>query len=78
MQYLAWVQDASRHLPASDLFWPRASAGDYLQPMVAVSGGLTALGVAPWLALLVWKPVAVGAIFYALRAFYRRVLPGRT
>ncbi|PZS10135.1 MAG: hypothetical protein DLM64_09220 [Solirubrobacterales bacterium] len=76
MQYLAWVQDASRHLLASDLFWPRSSAGDYLQPMVALSGGLAALGVAPWLALLVWKPVAVGAMFYALRAFYRRVLPG--
>lgn len=77
MQYLAWVQDASRHLLVSDLFGLRATPHDYLQPMVAVSGGLTALGMAPWLALLVWKPVGVGAIFFAVRTYCRRVLATR-
>lgn len=77
MQYLAWVQDASRHFLVSDLFVLRASAHDYLQPMVTISGGLVALGMAPWLALLVWKPVVLIAIFMALRACYHRVLAGR-
>jgi hypothetical protein len=77
MQYLAWVQDASRHVLVSDLFVLRATPHDYLQPMVVISGGLTALGMAPWLALLVWKPVAVAATFFAVRAYCRRALPTR-
>jgi hypothetical protein len=44
--------------------------------MVAFSGGLVALGMAPWLAQLVWKPVAVIAIFVAARAYYHRALAG--
>src|SRR5205807_7768722 len=50
---------------------------DYLQPMVALSGGLVALGMAPWLALLIWKPVAVAAIFFAVRAYSHRLFAGR-
>jgi hypothetical protein len=75
MQYLAWVQDASHHVLVSDLFTLRSTPHDYLQPMVAISGGLTAAGMAPWLALLVWKPVALGAIFFAVRAYCRSALP---
>jgi hypothetical protein len=77
MQYLAWIRDASRHLFVSDLFALRPTSHDYLQPMVAASGGLAALGVAPWLALLVWKPAAVVAIFFAVRAYMRRLFRGR-
>ena len=77
MQYLAWVQDASRHVLVSDLFVLRGTPHDYLQPMIAISGGLVALGMSPWLALLVWKPVAVIAIFVAVRACCHRALAGR-
>ncbi len=77
MQYLAWVQDASRHFLVSDLFVLRGTAHDYLQPMVAISGGFVALGVAPWLALLVWKPVVLIAMFLALRVCYHRLLAGK-
>jgi hypothetical protein len=77
MQYLAWVQDASHHVLASDLFGFRTSPHDYLEPMLAISGGLSAAGVAPWLALLLWKPVAVVAAFFAVRAYCRRALPSR-
>lgn len=76
MQYLAWIRDASHHGLASDLFVLRPTAHDYLQPLVAISGGLAALGVAPWLALLLWKPVAVVALFIAVRAYCRRALTG--
>lgn len=74
MQYLAWVRDASHHVLASDLFMLPASSHDYLQPMLAISGGLTAAGMAPWLSLLIWKPVALVAIFLAVRAYCRDAL----
>jgi hypothetical protein len=76
LQYLAWIKDASHHLLVSNLFVLRPSPADYFQPAVAISGGLTALGVAPWLSLLLWKPVAVLAFFFAVRAYARRSLAG--
>ncbi len=77
LTYLAWTRDASRHVLVSDLFVPWPTPHDYLQPMVAISGGLVALGMAPWLALLLWKPIAVAALFFAVRAYCRRMLAGR-
>ena len=67
MQYLAWIKDASHHFLVSNLFVLRDTPADYFQPAVVISGGLTALGVAPWLSLLLWKPVAVIAFFFAVR-----------
>src|SRR5438105_2348822 len=58
MQYLAWIRSASHHLLASNLFVLRSTPADYFQPAVLISGGLSALGVAPSLSLLIWKPVA--------------------
>jgi hypothetical protein len=77
MQYLAWVQSASHHLLISNLFVLRSSPADYFQPAIAISGIITALGVAPWLSLLVWKPVAVMGMFFAVRAFAHRCVSGR-
>ncbi len=77
MQYLAWIRDASSHGLASDLFVLGPTAHDYLQPAVEVSAGLTALGMAPWLSLIIWKPVAVLGAFFAIRAYTRRLLPDR-
>jgi hypothetical protein len=74
MQYLAWTRAASHHLLVSNLFVLRPTARDYFEPMVAVSGGLAALGLTPSLALLVWQPVAVGAVFLATRAYVARLI----
>lgn len=76
MQYLAWITDASKHLLSSNLFVLRPTPADYFQPAVAISGLLSALGLVPWLSLLVWKPVAVGGTFFAVRTYVRRSLPG--
>ena len=76
-QYLAWIRDASRHVLVSNLFVLRASPHDYLQPAIAVSGGLVAIGVAPWLALLLWQPVAVGGAFLAIRSLVHSQLGAR-
>jgi hypothetical protein len=77
MQYLAWIQDAARHALVSDMFVLHPSTHDYFQPIVMISAGITKLGVAPWLALLLWKPVAVAAAFIAIRAYTRRTLTDR-
>lgn len=76
MQYLSWIRSASQHLLAANLFVLRGTPADYFQPAVALSGGLVALGVTPALALLLWKPVAVLACFFAVRAFVHRSFDG--
>jgi hypothetical protein len=76
LQYLAWIRDASHHFLASNLFVLRPTPADYFQPAVALSGGLSALGVVPWLSLLLWKPIAVGGCFFAVRAYVRDSLSG--
>jgi hypothetical protein len=76
MQYLAWIRDASHQVLASNLFVLRPTAADYFQPAVAISGGLSALGVAPWVSLLLWKPVSVVCAFYAVRMYCHRTLVG--
>jgi hypothetical protein len=77
MQYLAWIESASHHLLISNLFVLRSTPADYFQPAIAISGVIVALGVAPWLALLLWKPVAVLATFLAIRAYAYRTVEGR-
>jgi hypothetical protein len=74
MQYLAWIKSASHHLLSSNLFVLRHTPADYFMPAITISAGLTALGVAPWLSLLLWKPVAVVATFFAIRSYAHRSL----
>jgi hypothetical protein len=76
-QYLAWIRDSSHHFLVSDLFVLRSTPHDYFQPIVVLSAALTAIGVAPWISLLLWKPVAVVAVFLGVRAVARRALPDR-
>jgi hypothetical protein len=76
MQYLAWIRDAANHGLASNLFVLHSTSADYFQPAIQISGAISALGVAPWLSLLLWKPVAVIAAFFAVRAYAYRTLDG--
>jgi hypothetical protein len=78
LQYLAWTRDAAAHGGfTSDLF---SFAGDghvYLQPMFAISAGLYRLGLSLPLAYLLWKPVAIVALFAAAVAWARRMVGPR-
>ncbi len=76
LQYVAWIRDTAAHGLVSNLFVLHPTPADYFQPAIMVSGGLTALGVAPWLSLLLWKPVAVVTFFLAVRAYVGRSLAG--
>ena len=64
LQYLAWIRDASHHLLVSDMFVTGPTSHDYLNPLIAAAGGLSALGVAPHYALLyASQPIAVILLF---------------
>jgi hypothetical protein len=76
MQHLAWVRDASSHLLVSNLFVLEDTPHNYLQPAVVVSAALAALGVPPWVALLLWKPAAVVMVFATVRTYVHRTVDG--
>jgi hypothetical protein len=72
MQYLSWIQSAAHHGLISNLFVLRSTPSDYFQPAILISGAVAAVGVPSWLALLLWKPVAVLTLFLAMRAVVNR------
>jgi hypothetical protein len=75
LQYLAWIRDAAGHGLASDLFTLAPSGHVYLQPIFTIAGGLTALGLSPALAYLLFKPVAILALGLAGLVWTRRLIP---
>ncbi len=78
MQYVAWIRDASQHVLISNHFQAEASKASYLHPGALLSGGLVALGLPPAAGYLLWKPVAILALFAAVTAYIRSVLPSGT
>jgi hypothetical protein len=74
MQFLGWVRDAGDGGLIGNLFQVPAGDGVYLHPGFAFSGAMERAGLPVGLAYLVWKPVAVLAIFFAVRGYVRRVL----
>jgi hypothetical protein len=76
MQYLGWIEDSARHVLISNPFISTPSAANFLQPGIAISGGLVRLGVSPSAAYLVWKPIAVLLLFVAVRAYVRHLCAG--
>ena len=77
MQSLMWIQGILHHGASPDLYVLGRTPADFFQPLIAVSAGLTGLGLAPYLALMLWKPVAVASAFFVARAYVRKTIPGR-
>jgi hypothetical protein len=73
MQYLSWIQSAAHHGLIANLFVLRSTPSDYFQPAILISGAVAAVGVPSWLALLLWKPVAVVTLFLSVRAVSHRI-----
>jgi len=76
-QYLAWIRLAAHQVLISNPYRLEPSAASFLHPGLVVSGGLNALGVSPAIAYLLWKPVAVVALFAAVRSYVRALLGAR-
>ncbi len=74
--YLGWIVDASHHWLAGNPFDLRSTPADFFQPLVFISGRLVAVGVAPWVALLVWKPFAVLGMAAAALGLVRATITG--
>jgi hypothetical protein len=76
MQSLMWIEGILKHGASPDLYVLGHTPADFFQPLLAISAGVAALGVAPYVALLLWKPVAIVAIFFAVRMYVRRTVEG--
>lgn len=76
MQSMMWIEGILKHGASPDLYVLGRTAADFFQPLLAISAGVAALGVAPYVALLLWKPVAIVAIFFAVRAYVHRAVHG--
>jgi hypothetical protein len=74
VQYVAWVRESAAHVLIANPFKLETSTASFLHPGLVLSGAVTHIGVAPWIAYLIWKPVAVVALFVAVRAYAWRVL----
>jgi hypothetical protein len=75
MQYLGWIRDSAHHVLIGNPFRLDTSPHYFLHPGLAISGILNRVGLSASLAYLVWKPVAVVALFAAARAYVHRLLP---
>jgi hypothetical protein len=76
-QYMTWIREYSEGLLASNTLDIAPSHDVFLHPMFVLSGLVVRLGVGIELAFLVWKPVALVALFLGFRAYVWRFVPGR-
>jgi hypothetical protein len=74
LQYLAWIREASRHVLIANPFTVEPTRATFLHPGLAISGIFTRLGMSPSLAYLLWKPIAVVAMFVAARRYINRLI----
>jgi hypothetical protein len=74
LQYLSWVREAADSVLVSNRLDLAHGDPVFLHPVFAISGLLYKAGLSVQLSLLVWKPVAVAALFLGFRGYVRRLL----
>jgi hypothetical protein len=75
-QYMAWIREYGSHLLASNTLDIAPSAHVFLHPMFILSGLGVRLGMSTGLAYLLWKPVALAALFFGFDRYVRRFVEG--
>lgn len=75
LQYLTWLRQASEHGLIGNLYDLAPGPRTFLHPGLLVSGGLYGLGLGLAASYLVWKPVAVLALWGGAVAWCHRFLP---
>jgi hypothetical protein len=78
MQYVAWIREAADGVLVANPYSLGPSEPVFLHPGIVVSAAPVSLGVAPSTAYLLWKPLAVLALFGATRAYVHRTVGGKT
>ena len=76
LQYMAWIREAGEHGLVGNRFDLAPGDRVFLHPGFLLSGLVhQAVGISIPLALLLWKPVAVGVTFAGTLAYVRRLVP---
>jgi hypothetical protein len=74
LQYLTWLREAGEHVAVANLYDLEDGPRSYIHPGVLVSGLAHRLGLGVVAAYMIWKPVAVVALFAGALALVRRFL----
>lgn len=77
MQYLNWLRQAGEHGLVANYYDLAPGPRSFLHPGLLVSGGLNGLGLGVIASYLVWKPVAVVALWWGSVAWCERFLGER-
>lgn len=75
--YLAWIRESSEHVLMANRFDVAGDPAVYLQPQWAIGGLVTFVTGSVQAGFLLFKPVAIAALFLGFWAFVRRTLDGR-
>ena len=75
-QYMSWIRQFGDHLLAANLLDLAPSSHVFLHPQFLLSGLAWRAGVGIQMAFLLWKPIAVMALFFGFRSYVARFLPG--
>lgn len=75
-QYMSWVREYGGHLLASNTLDVVPSDRVFFHPMFFLSGLGVRLGLSVELMHMLWKPVAIVALFLGFRAYVRRFVEG--
>jgi hypothetical protein len=75
LQYLTWLREAGENVAVANLYDLEDGPSSFVHPGVLVSGLLHQLGLGLVASYMVWKPVAVLALFAGALALCRRFLP---
>jgi hypothetical protein len=74
LQYLTWLREAGKNVAVANLYDLEDGPSSFVHPGVLVSGMLHELGLGLVASYMVWKPVAVLALFAGALALCRRFL----
>ena len=77
LQYLTWLREAGEHVGVANLYDLDDGPAAFVHPGVLLSGLAHRLGLGVVAAYMIWKPVAVLALFAAAVALTRRFLVRR-
>jgi hypothetical protein len=75
LQYLTWLREAGESVAVENLYDLEDGPSSFVHPGVLISGLLHQLGLGVVASYMVWKPVAVVALFAGALALCRRFLP---
>jgi hypothetical protein len=74
LQYLNWLRQAGHHVAVANLYDLAPGPHSFVHPGVVISGLLHRAGVGLVASYMVWKPVAVVALFASALLYARRFL----